>query len=193
MAETIFDDPTGKKKKKGALNLEIDDESILDNQPGLGGIVAPPISPYAAQSALPPPNHSAQDPSANPAGTTVPSTTLAIGEAMDKTNGATQSAPVSRVSTSQPVFGNRAGTGATEQRSMGAGMRASSGNNLATNQPTFGNRAGTGASQRGSMGGGMRASSGNNLATDQPTFGNRAGTGASETGQLSRAKFRRMM
>lgn len=57
----------------------------------------------------------------------------------------TVSPPIRQGGTSQPAFGNRAGTGASATSTM---ARAK-GNGLATSQPAFGSRAGTGASQTG--------------------------------------------
>lgn len=57
----------------------------------------------------------------------------------------TVSPPIRQGGVSQPAFGSRAGTGASETSTM---ARAK-GNGLATSQPAFGSRAGTGASQTG--------------------------------------------
>jgi hypothetical protein len=57
----------------------------------------------------------------------------------------TVSPPIRPGGTSQPAFGNRPGTGASENSSMAR----SKGNGLATSQPAFGSRPGTGASQTG--------------------------------------------
>lgn len=68
---------------------------------------------------------------------------MAMGEQPASTP--TVSPPIRQSGVSQPAFGSRAGTGASETSTM---ARAK-GNGLATSQPAFGSRAGTGASQTG--------------------------------------------
>jgi hypothetical protein len=114
--------------------LSIDDQSAIGDQFPLAGVVQPPVAPFAEQKAAPPMSF----------------TPPGEGQGMSKTS-VSQPIMMGSTATKQPAFGNRAGTGASQRGSMGAGMRASSGNNLATDQNTFGNRGGTGASQAGML------------------------------------------
>jgi hypothetical protein len=150
--------------------LKVDDD-MTDVQSSFGGFMSPPISPYSpispydmmdTESAdMEAPVGQAQQPIGQ-AGEPIGQTEAAPAQSM-ASPGRTK-APIGRLGLTQPVFGQRSGTGASQT------------GKLAQAKPSR-----------------LGATSNNGLTTNQPTFGNRAGTGASQTGILSRANERRMM